>query len=324
MKILIIRFSSIGDIVLTTPVIRCIKKQVPNAQVHFATKSNFKSFMESNPYIDKLHLLNKNDAELIKELQAENFDAVIDLHNNLRTFRIKWALGLQKASSFNKLNLKKWLWTNLGINRMPKQHIVDRYLAAAQHLGVKNDHEGLNYFIPEKDKDAAKKFDLPSNYSVYCIGGQHATKKLPQAKMRELAQNISEPIVLLGGPEDQAEGELLAQYFKKTDPSKVIIDLCGKCNLNQSASITQQASMVYTHDTGMMHIAAALKKPIIAIWGNTHPDLGMYPYQTTHWNIQNTALNCRPCSKIGHKKCPKGHFNCMNQLSFDQLPIANQ
>jgi ADP-heptose:LPS heptosyltransferase len=324
MKILILRFSSIGDIILTTPVIRCLKQQVPNVIVHFATKKSFAGFMGNNPYVDKLHLLDNSANEFIKTLKAENYDYIFDLHNNLRTLKIKLALGWGKSYSFNKLNFKKWLWTNLKLNRMPAVHIVDRYMDTTKILQVQNDQQGLDYFIPQSDIITPKDWGIPTEYNVYCIGGQHATKKLPQAKMRDLVKNLSLPLVLLGGLEDVPEGNALTKYCEENFPNKIIVNLCGICNLNQSASVAQQANMVYTHDTGMMHIAAALKKPVVALWGNTHPGLGMYPYKTEHWNIQNNTINCRPCSKIGYKQCPKKHFNCMNDLDFSQLPTASR
>lgn len=305
-KFLILRFSSIGDIVLTTPVIRCIKTQYPDAEVHFATKKQFKVLVENSPYIDKYHLLEKSLNTFIKILQSEDYDYVIDLHNNLRTSIIKLRLG-KKSFSFDKLNLKKWLLVNLKINQMPNVHIVDRYLKAVESLGVKNDLKGLDYFIPEKDK-----VQINESYVAYAIGGQHFTKKLPAKKIIEVCQKINGKIMLLGGKEDIPA----AEEIEKTLGNK-IINACGKYNLNQSASLVQQADYIITHDTGLMHIAAALKKKVISIWGNTVPEFGMYPYLTEFSIIENKELSCRPCSKIGYNKCPKGHFKCMNELNLD-------
>ncbi len=305
-KFLILRFSSIGDIVLTTPVIRCLKKQVIGAEVHFATKKGFRSFLEPNPYIDKLHLLDKSDTELIKELKKENFDYVIDLHHNLRTQKIKWALGV-KSYAFDKLNIEKWLLVNLKTNRLPNVHIVDRYLATLKTFGVENDNLGLDYFIPEKDHYSDLNLQKP--FIAFAIGGQHATKKLPTHRIIELCGLQTQPVVLLGGKEDFETGE---EISKATGA----YNLCGKLNLNQSASVVQQAERLITHDTGLMHIAAALKKSIISIWGNTVPEFGMTPYQTEYEIWENKTISCRPCSKIGHKKCPKGHFKCMEEIDF--------
>ncbi|MFN3489230.1 MAG: glycosyltransferase family 9 protein [Emticicia sp.] len=302
-KFLILRFSSIGDIVLTTPVIRCIKTQYPDAEVHFATKKQFKVLVENNPYIDKYYLLEKSLNSFIKTLQSEDYDYIIDLHNNLRTSIIKLRLG-KKSFSFDKLNFKKWLLVNLKINQMPDVHIVDRYLETVESLGIKNDLKGLDYFIPEKDK-----VQINDSYVAYAIGGQHFTKKLPTKKIIEVCQKIDGKIMLLGGKEDSPAAEEIEKAL-----GNKIINACGKYNLNQSASLVQQADYIITHDTGLMHIASALKKKVISIWGNTVPEFGMYPYLTEFTIIENKELSCRPCSKIGYTQCPKGHFKCMNEL----------
>ena len=312
-KFLILRFSSIGDIVLTTPVIRCLKQQFPDAEVHYATKKSYKTLLENNLYIDKIFVLEKGLNELVKFLKSERYDYIIDLHNNLRTTIIKLRLGV-KSFSFDKLNLQKWLLVKFKKNLMPNVHIVDRYMKTVESLGIKNDNKGLDYFIPEKDEIPLDW--LPENfrngYAVYAIGGQHETKKLPLNKMIELCQTIKLPLVFIGGKEDTIISNQLS-VISKDFP---IFDTCGKCNLNQSASIIRNSKIVYTHDTGMMHVASALKKKVISIWGNTVPAFGMYPYQTDYEVIENKDLNCRPCSKIGYKKCPLGHFKCMNDLKF--------
>jgi ADP-heptose:LPS heptosyltransferase len=318
-KFLILRFSSIGDIVLTTPVVRCLKKQYPNAEIHFATKKQFKTLVENNPYIDKYFLLEESLKSLLKDLQSEQYDFVIDLHNNLRTFIIKTFLSLSKFSlgtrSFNKLNFQKWLLVKFKKNILPKVHIVDRYMDTLEDFGIKNDKKGLDYFIPERDEIPLEW--LPEThhkgYVAYAIGGQHETKKLPLHRMIELCQKINQPIILLGGKEDFENGEKIKNSLFIVHSSLLIFNGCGKFNLNQSASLLNQASLVYTHDTGLMHIAAAFKKPIVSMWGNTVPEFGMYPYMTNFVVWENKDLNCRPCSKIGYALCPLGHFKCMEE-----------
>ena len=176
-KILIIRFSSIGDIVLTTPVIRAIKTQLDDVELHYCTKKQYHNLLEENPYIDKFHLLDNSLNELINDLKAEQFDYIIDLHNNLRTRRIKAKLK-RPNKAFEKLNWEKWLIVNLKINKLPNIHIVDRYLETASALGIKKDALGLEYFIPEKD--IVEKDWLPETHRgefvVFAIGGQHETK----------------------------------------------------------------------------------------------------------------------------------------------------
>ncbi|GAB3567450.1 glycosyltransferase family 9 protein [Spirosoma luteolum] len=314
-KILVLRFSSIGDIVLTTPVVRCLKQQLPGAEVHFCTKRSYQTLVEHNPYIDKVHYLDGGLADLLKQLRPERFDYIIDLHNNLRTRMIKLGLMGVRSYSFDKLNLRKFMYVRWKVNAMPDVHIVDRYLATVRPLGVLNDERGLDYFIPYKDQIETDW--LPAShqrdYIAYAIGGQHATKKLPVPRMIELCRKIDYPIVLLGGREDREAGDAIAQALG----TGLIYNACGQYNLNQSAALLQRARLVFSHDTGLMHIAAALKKKVYSIWGNTTPQLGMYPYKTAFEVLEKKGLACRPCSKIGFDACPLKHFRCMNELAFD-------
>lgn len=320
MKFLIIRFSSIGDIVLTTPVVRCLKTQVENAEVHYLVKPAFKSIVENNPHVDKVHLLQDDWKLMMHELKEENFDYIIDLHKNLRSLRVKKDLKKVKSLSFEKLNFQKWLLTALKINVLPKVHIVDRYMEPLKSFGVENDERGLDYFIPEKDVVPME--DLPMSHHAgfigVVIGAAHNTKKLPVHKLVELCNKIDHPIVLLGGPEDRYHGELIAQ----SDHVK-IYNACGRFNLNESADLIRKAKMIVTHDTGLMHIAAAFKKPVVSVWGNTVPAFGMTPYYGNR-NVASSIfeikkLYCRPCSKIGYDKCPLGHFKCMELQNVDNM-----
>lgn len=309
-KILIIRFSSIGDIVLTSPVVRCLKQQIKDCEIHYLTKKSFLPVLKANPYIDKIHLLDNNLEELIAQLKTENFDQVIDLHKNLRSFKVKVKLG-KPAHSFNKLNFKKWLFVNFKLNKLPAIHIVDRYLEATKSLGVANDSQGLDYFIPEGDEIFLN--SLPeqyrNGYTGFVIGGQYATKQLEVEKIIAICRRINNPVILLGGKEDFEAGEKVSSHTGR----EKVLNACGKYSLNQSASLVKQAKNIISHDTGLMHIAAAFKKDIISVWGNTIPEFGMYPYMPGKNSFISEVkdLPCRPCSKIGYSKCPKKHFFCM-------------
>lgn len=326
LRILILRFSSIGDIVLTTPVMRCIKNSHPDAHITYVTKKSFAGILLSNPNVDRVISLDGNWTEIKGSLLKEDFDHIIDLHNNLRSKRLARGLtGQYKA--FPKRNIEKWLFVNLKINRMPKQHIVDRYLEAAEALNLVNDGMGLDYYIPS-DTELP---ELPSfPFVVLAIGGQHATKRMPDSKLAELIAQIEYPVVLIGGKEEMATADLLQDQY----PEQITFNYCGQISLNQSALLLTKSRGMLTHDTGMMHIAAALQIPILSVWGNTVPDFGMTPYYSA--NPENTSrelsrsfevegLSCRPCSKIGHDKCPKGHFNCMNlQDTTAMADLLNQ
>ena len=321
MKFLIIRFSSIGDIVLTTPVIRCLKQQVKDATVHFLTKRSYCGLVETNPYVDKVMVLHESWELMIHQLQVEDYDYVIDLHHNLRTWKVKRALGV-RAYSFDKLNIQKWLLTAFKINRLPAVHIVDRYLQTVKSFAVENDGKGLDYFIPQQDKIKEKDIPLAHafGYIGLVIGAALNTKKMPVHKLKELCTRLNYPIILLGGKDDQEAGDEIASVNNIR-----IYNACGKFNLNESADLVRQAKLIITHDTGLMHIAAAFKKKIISVWGNTVPEFGMDVYYgneiISNFKSEIKSLSCRPCSKIGYKTCPKKHFKCMELQDIETISI---
>lgn len=314
-KFLVIRFSSIGDIVLTTPVVRGLKKQVANAEIHYVTKEKHAQLLSGNPYIDKIHILREKITPLLDELQSEEFDYVIDLHNNIRSGQIKRRLKVP-AFTFDKLNIKKWLLVNLKINKMPDSHVVDRYMDTVSVFDVKDDSIGLDFYIPEEEEYSVN--HLPDTFAggfvALVIGGTYFTKRLPVQKIIEICKEIPFPVVLLGGSNEFESGEEIVNLV----PGE-IINLCGKLSIHQSASLIRQSRVVLTNDTGLMHIAAAFKKKILSFWGNTVPEFGMLPYLAHPASValQVTGLNCRPCSKLGYNKCPRKHFRCMNDLNTE-------
>lgn len=320
MKILVIRFSSIGDIVLTSPVVRVLKLQL-GAEVHFLCRQSFREVVVHNPHIDRVHTIQKRVREILPVLRREHFDYIIDLHGNLRSWQVKRALWSVPAQTFDKLNFKKWLLTTFKINLMPAVHIVDRYLATVAVLGLTPDGKGLDYFTGVQDAvDPASLSPVLAGqrFTAVVVGAAHATKRLPEDRLIELCMRLGGAIVLLGGPSDQAVGERIAAAVGDR-----VVNVCGRLRLNQSADVLRQADRVITHDTGLMHIAAAYSKPIVSIWGNTTPALGMYPYmpegQAENSILEVSGLACRPCSKIGYDACPKGHFRCMRDISFEGL-----
>ena len=313
MKILVYRISSIGDIILTSPVVRCLKKQRPDAEIHYITRKRYAETMAQNPYISKLWLVEKSPLEILNKLKSEKFDCLIDLHRNWRSQRLIAHLNI-KYYTFNKLNIRKWIYTKLKINLMPDIHIVDRYFRAVRKLRVVNDEEGLDFFFPKDFKLEIKK-SLPEKYIAFAIGGTFTTKRYPVSHIIEFVKSAQVPVVILGGKSEQED----ALHIEASNTEKVI-NLCNELSLTESAAVIDKAQLVISNDTGMMHMAAALHKPIISIWGNTIPAFGMYPYfpkglEKKSEIIETKNLRCRPCSKLGYKKCPKKHFKCMKDIS---------
>ncbi len=322
-KVLVIRFSSIGDIVLTSPVIRCLHNQL-DAEIYVITKDVFAGIYTSNPHVHKVITIKSKVSEAEAELKAIKFDFVADLHHNLRSSQVKRICNAPSAS-FPKLNIEKFLYVKLGINRMPDKHIVDRYFEAVKPLGVKNDGKGLDYFILGSNMVDRTNFPVShrGEYIAITAGAKFATKEMPHDLMVGVIRHLNKPVVLLGGKDEIEKGERIA-----AECGSLVYNVCGKYNLDQSASLVQQADLVVSHDTGLMHIASAFKKKIYSVWGNTVPDFGMYPYLPGEGSriIEVKGLRCRPCSKLGYTECPLGHFKCMNEISVsafdDAVPIS--
>jgi len=321
-KYLIIRFSSIGDIVLTSPVIRCVKQQTKDVELHYLTKESHLPIIKNNPYIDKIHTIKKSVMPIMADLRNEHYDYIIDLHNSIRSTSTILQL-IRPFNSLKKLNIRKELYVATKINLMPHQHIVDRYFKVVESKGIHNDGKGLDYFISKEDE--VELSDLPethrNGYIAFVIGGKHFTKRMPDNKVISLCTKIDKPIILLGGRENHETGELI-----KGIAGDKVYNACGIYSLNQSAFIVKESKQVISNDTGLMHIAAAFNKPVISVWGNTVPAFGMYPYYTKDSEnkskiIEVKNLSCRPCSKLGYEKCPKEHFKCMNLI--DEKEVIN-
>jgi ADP-heptose:LPS heptosyltransferase len=320
MRLLFIRFSSIGDIVFTTPAIRAAKQQLPGVEIHFLTKGSMKAVTEANPYIDHFHYFDKDLNSTIEELKKHQFDYVIDLHKNFRTYKIKKALGVPSLS-YQKLSWQKQLLTKLHFNFMPNRHISDRCIDTLAPLGVVNDGKGLDYFVPTNVQLTTNALPLThrDGYIALVIGASFASKKLPIAQLQDLCKQLKYPVVLVGGKEDALEGEQVASI----DPSK-IVNACGKFSLHESALLVQQSKTVISHDTGFLYIACAYHKKTVAIWGATSPALQVEPYYSTqdnqgaemYFNAIVPNLSCQPCSNYGTKQCPQGHFACMRQQNI--------
>ncbi len=323
-KILVIRFSSIGDIVLTATALNLFGEALPKAEIHYLTKKPFVPLIENHPRVQKIHALSENNFDnLLKELQSENFDFVLDLHSNFRSW--KTILTLRKPFSvFAKPKLKFFMRLSLRMENTVIPHVCTRYYEAAwkcvrffnPELSPTHFSPTLSFHLPDtlSIDSTLNGVSLTQAYSVV-LGATFPTKKWPTAYFVSLINSLRLPVILLGGASEQAEAheianQLTVPYYNST----------GKHTLTESAFIMAQTRFVITHDTGFMHIASALGMKVLSLWGSTAPELGFGPFQNpTHFTLEASGVTCHPCSRIGVKKCPKNHFQCMTNLTPESV-----
>ena len=308
-KILIVRFSSIGDIVLTSPVVRCLKNQI-ETEIHFLTKYKYHSLLVNNKYLDKIYYLESSFSSTLKELKKENYDYIIDLHNNIRSFFLL-RLGV-KITRYYKSNFHKILNINFGLKLNKKIHTVDRYMQAVKFLGVKNDGKGLDFFL---DKNNKIDFNLNQNFIAWSIGGSFEQKQLSVEQVHNVCSNLLEPVILLGGENEKNKADEIINLTK----NKNVFNFCGKLTINESAYVIKKCTVLLSNDTGLMHVGAALKKNILSFWGCTKPDIGFSPYMPGNKSIELISTKSkRQCSKHG-SSCKFTKEGCVKEISVESI-----
>ena len=296
-----------GDILLTTPLIRSLKKQNPAIQIDFVLKEEFFELVKNNPNLTNIHLYSKQSFEkqiLINTLISSNYEIVIDLQNNIRSKEITKPLHCQ-TFRFKKNDVKKFLLVNFKINRLKyASQIPVRYAEAA---GINLDDEGLDLFT---DAVADPRLDLIEKYIGLCPGAKHFTKRWPKEYFIELGKQLESAgykVVLFGGLN---ELELSSEISNQLSSP---VNLCGDSILQTTANM-KMCKAIYTNDSGAMHLACAAKVPVIAIFGSTVKEFGFYPYKALSIELEVKNLPCRPCTHIGRKSCPNIHFKCMKEI----------
>jgi ADP-heptose:LPS heptosyltransferase len=310
-KILIVRLSSLGDIILTTPVLREVAVFFPGASIEYCTKPAFSSLLEGNPHIGALHT--------IETPPRGNYDLVIDLQNNIRSRRVTSGVNTAKVVRYHKRTWKKMLLVKTGIDITgPYRSVVDRYRDSLERFGMKADGYGCELF--PSDADSIFATAVTGNGTpvlAVCPGARHATKRYPAAKFAKVLTALFEAMplkaVLLGGKEDSAAAsEILAAIPEKF--RRQVADLSGKTTFLQSAALLKHSDAVLSNDTGLMHMASAFRKQIFLLFGSSVRAFGFLPYRTPFELFEVPGLRCRPCSHIGRDACQEGHFRCMNDL----------
>lgn len=311
-RFLVIRLSSMGDIVLTTPVLRALREKYSHAEIHYLTRRAYTELLQHNPHLSALHVWPPSE-----ELRATPWDGVIDLQKNLRTRRLRFRLRYKRWTTFPKKNFRKWLSVRLK-RPLPVAHVVRRYGEALRPWDISPDALGpLEMYVPAEVR-ARIRAQLDGVHVglwlAFGLGGTYATKKWPPLYKLYLINKLGWPVILLGGSAEAEE----AAFLREKAEVPVVVG-AGRYSLIETAAAIAESALVLSHDTGTAHLAAAFRKPTVVLWGNTVPAFGMTPWQTPHINLEVPGLSCRPCSKLGFAKCPRGHHNCMRALTPDYV-----
>lgn len=311
-KILVVRLSSLGDILLTTPLLRALKNCNPNLQIDFLLRQEYKDLLKLNSNLHELFLFTRNDFEnlnLINKLKEKRYDLVIDLQNNLRSRSIISKLKGEKVK-FDKKSFQKILLVKTKINLLKDAPPIPvRYASVIE--GLQLDSSGLDLFT---DKVPSAAIKSKQHLVGICPGARHFTKRWPVEYYIQLGRFLIQNnfnVVLFGGKID-------SEICKK-----ISIEIPEALNLQNNDDILQTAadmkfcSVVVCNDSGLMHTASAVGVKVLTIFGSSVKEFGFVPYNCKSLLLENNSLSCRPCSHIGRESCPEKHFSCMKELKPD-------
>ena len=328
-KILVIRLSSIGDVVLVTSLLRNLRRHFPQAQIDVVVKAAYADLLRHHPVINRLYELMPERGraglqELGKQLREQRYDVVIDVHKNFRSLFLVRAARAPQVLRYKKFYLRRWLLVHTKLNLLRRvSPIRQRYLEAAAALGVIDDGGPPELFWTEAEEKAADRalraagWDGKSTLVALAPGAGFFTKRWPAEKFSEVARELTARgifVVILGGEQDRDLAAIIQRGLSGTHAS-----LAGQTGLLITAAILKRCCVLIANDSGVMHIAEAVGTPLVAIFGSTTRELGFFPQRATSRVLENINLRCRPCSHLGKAKCPKGHFLCMQAITPEQI-----
>lgn len=330
-KILVFRFSSLGDIILTTPLLKILRKNYPDAQIDYCTKKSYSDLLKYNPAVSRVLEVSDDmdfaELRLLKKtLINEKYDLVIDLHNNLRTFYLRLSLRLGTyVVVFKKYSFKKFLLVKFKINRMKDlPSIAQRYIDTIKHIIDVNTIEltpeiKTNDYAKEEADKIISGLNIPANSKLICIvpSSKHFTKTYPAENYIDLINKFDRnkfSFILTGKGTDKNNIDRI-----KSETGENVFNLCDKLSLPELYEVMKKCNLVISGDTGPMHIAEAAGVPIIMLAGSSVKEFGFYPINEKNTILEIDGLSCRPCSHIGKDYCPKGHFKCMKEITAEMV-----
>jgi lipopolysaccharide heptosyltransferase II len=328
-KILVVRLSSIGDIILTTPLLRSLRSAYPHAHITFLIKKQYEELLAASPYVDELITFDKKEGMAglkgIKHyLQDQRFDLCLDIHKNWRSRYLRFCLHAGKTTSYHKLILKRTLliWFKINLYRQIKP-VYLRYFDSVKILGIQYDGLGTKIHVPPGKSEMVRNMLSEAGYSfdrplvILCPSATYFNKRWKPEGFIETARYLirekSVFVVVHGGREDS---DLCNQIA--TSIGTGAANLAGRLSLSESAALLGMSTLVIANDSGLMHLAQSQNRPVVGIYGPTTRELGYYPVEKDSIVIE-TNLPCRPCTHNGLNTCPKRHFRCMNDIPAESV-----
>lgn len=331
-RILVIRLSSIGDILLTTPILRLLRQRCPQARIEFLVKAVYQDLVREHPCVDRVWRFESGQTlrQTLYTLRQRRYDMVLDLHRTLRSRLLYRGLSAPYKLTYNKRSLRRALLVHLGWNTLQNiTPVPESYAAPLRRLGIRSPLPGLEMHLEPGSREAIQAYlsqvfpdGCEGPFLALAPGARWATKRWPVERFAEVAQELTGAsgggVVILGGSDDV----FLAQELRRRLRTPVL-DCTGKLTLMQTAALLQQCRLLLSNDSGLMHMATALEIPVVAVFGPTVEEFGFYPFQAQA-QVVRTELSCRPCSTKGSKRCPRGHHHCMQQVTSAQVLTALQ
>lgn len=338
-KTLIVRFSSVGDIVLSSLLVRVFRQRFPQAQIDYLVKSEFAELVRYNPHVSRVREFPQNGrfadlADFRRRILNEKYDLIIDLHDSLRSRYI--CAGAPRVVRVRKRKIARFIlvrskWDVYELfGGAPS--VAERYLETVRPFGVTDDGKGLELFVPAdtggRIADLLNDSARSGGMIGICPSARHNTKMWLKEGFAETASTLAlkynRPIVLFGSLEDQSRCREIEGLVRQRSTNIQVVNLSGKHSLTETAAAMDHCSIVITNDSGLMHIAAARKRKVVAIFGSTVREFGFAPFGTESVVVENDSLWCRPCTHIGRAACPKGHFECMKDITASQVIASAQ
>ncbi len=336
-KILIIRLSSLGDVVLTSPLIRVLRRKFPRAQIDFLVRREYADLVKYNPHLSRVWEFDARSGfrgllDWRKRLRREKYQIILDVHRNIRSLIWSSALPETRVLRVNKNQFLRFLLVKFKINLYRRVYgriipVWEKYLRTGADLGLEPDGHGLELFLPPESEENISRFlqELPSGGKwkvVVAPGARHFTKRWPAEYFVRVICALKERhglnTILVGGPDDVSVGESILAQLEQG----VAISTMGKFTITETAALIKRAHLFLSNDSGLMHVAAAFNRPLIALFGSTVEELGFFPFSEQATVLEVRGLKCRPCSHIGRAECPKEHFRCMKDLTPEQVLAA--